>query len=84
MNPQVQGFPPPGILPQHALASPRSAAVPSSLCRVTVVAPRRKADLALPADIPLPHVLPSLLRALGEVSKDPVAAYGWVLQRPGG
>jgi type VII secretion integral membrane protein EccD len=53
-------------------------------CHVTIVGPRRKADLALPADIPLPNVLPGLLRALGEVGGDSAAAPGWTLQRLGG
>ncbi|NRQ39082.1 type VII secretion integral membrane protein EccD [Nonomuraea sp. NN258] len=55
-----------------------------TLCHVTIVGPRRKADLALPADIPLPHVLPGLLRALDEVGGDAAAAPGWTLQRLGG
>ncbi|MBF8185447.1 type VII secretion integral membrane protein EccD [Nonomuraea sp. K274] len=54
------------------------------LCHVTVVGPRRRADLALPADIPLPHVLPGLLRAMGELGGDAIAAPGWTLQRLGG
>ncbi|GAA4940450.1 type VII secretion integral membrane protein EccD [Nonomuraea thailandensis] len=54
------------------------------LCHVTVVGPRRKADLALPADIPLPHVLPGLLRAMGELGGETAAAPGWTLQRIGG
>ncbi|MEU4542668.1 type VII secretion integral membrane protein EccD [Nonomuraea dietziae] len=66
-----------GALPQiHAPLSP--------LCHVTIVAPRRRADLALPADIPLPHVLPGLLRAVGEAGGESSAAPGWVLQRLGG
>jgi type VII secretion integral membrane protein EccD len=64
--------------------APQTGAPPPPLCRVTVIAPRRKADLALPADIPLPHLLPGLLRALGEVAGDPAAAHGWALQRVGG
>ncbi|MGW0801884.1 type VII secretion integral membrane protein EccD [Nonomuraea sp. NPDC002799] len=55
-----------------------------SQCHLTIVGPRRKADLSLPADIPLPNVLPSLLRALGEVGGDAVSAPGWTLQRLGG
>ncbi|WP_262496040.1 type VII secretion integral membrane protein EccD [Nonomuraea sp. SYSU D8015] len=51
---------------------------------MTIVGPRRKADLSLPADIPLPNVLPGLLRALGEVGGDSAAAPGWTLQRLGG
>ncbi|MFG1941927.1 type VII secretion integral membrane protein EccD [Nonomuraea sp. NPDC048826] len=74
--------PPRGPIQQGALAQ-----VPVPLpaqCHVTIVGPRRKADLALPADIPLPAVLPSLLRALGEVNGDSAAAPGWTLQRLGG
>lgn len=69
-------------MPQGALA--QFAAPLPALCHVTIVAPSRKVDLALPADIPLPHVLPSLLRAVGEVGGDSASAPGWVLQRPGG
>ncbi|MEV4182167.1 type VII secretion integral membrane protein EccD, partial [Streptosporangium canum] len=71
-----------GPIPQGALA--QFAAPLPTLCHVTIVAPRRKADLALPADIPLPHVLPGLLRAVGEVGGDAAAGPGWVLQRLGG
>ncbi|GAA3719170.1 type VII secretion integral membrane protein EccD [Nonomuraea antimicrobica] len=49
-----------------------------------MVGPHRKADLALPADIPLPHVLPGLLRAMGELGDENAAAPGWTLQRLGG
>ncbi|MGP4096151.1 type VII secretion integral membrane protein EccD [Nonomuraea sp. KM90] len=51
---------------------------------MTIVGPRRRADLALPADVPLPNVLPGLLRALGEVGGEAAAAPGWALQRLGG
>ncbi|MFB4267868.1 type VII secretion integral membrane protein EccD [Nonomuraea sp. GTA35] len=54
------------------------------LCNVTIVGPSRKVDLTLPADIPLPHVLPGLLRMLGEVGGDAASSPGWVLQRLGG
>ncbi|MFI6596338.1 type VII secretion integral membrane protein EccD [Nonomuraea sp. NPDC050536] len=77
----------PGPVPQNALpqsALPQTPAPPAPLCHVTIVAPRRRADLALPADLPLPNVLPGLLRAVGEVGGDASAAPGWVLQRPGG
>ncbi|MCK2221296.1 type VII secretion integral membrane protein EccD [Actinomadura sp. ATCC 31491] len=76
------GPPPSGPFQQGALAQ-----VPVPLpaqCHVTIVGPRRKADLALPADIPLPNVLPGLLRALGEVGGESAAAPGWTLQRLGG
>ncbi|MEU6996976.1 type VII secretion integral membrane protein EccD [Nonomuraea sp. NPDC046570] len=65
-------------------ALPQIPAPMTPLCHITIVAPRRRADLALPADIPLPHVLPGLLRAVGEAGGDAAAAPGWVLQRLGG
>lgn len=69
--------------PQQGALAQAPAALPP-LCHVTVVGPRRKADLALPADIPLPHVLPGLLRAMGEVGGEAAAQPGWTLQRLGG
>jgi type VII secretion integral membrane protein EccD len=52
------------------------------LCRVTIVAPRRRIDLSLPADVPLAHMLPTLLRAVGENMADAGLAHsGWALQR---
>lgn len=52
------------------------------LCRVTIVAPRRRIDLSLPADVPLAHMLPTLLRAAGENMADAGLAHsGWALQR---
>ncbi|GAA3115129.1 type VII secretion integral membrane protein EccD [Streptosporangium carneum] len=72
-----------GSVVAQGLPAQTAAPLPP-LCHVTIVAPRRKADLALPADIPLPHILPNLLRAMGEVGGESAAAPGWVLQRPGG
>ncbi|GAA4233974.1 type VII secretion integral membrane protein EccD [Streptosporangium album] len=69
-------------MPQGALA--QFAAPLPPLCHVTIVAPHKKADLALPADIPLPHVLPGLLRAVGEAGGESASGPGWVLQRLGG
>jgi type VII secretion integral membrane protein EccD len=52
------------------------------LCRVTIVAPRRRIDLSLPADVPLAHMMPTLLRAAGENMADAGLAHsGWALQR---
>ncbi|WP_327585503.1 type VII secretion integral membrane protein EccD [Nonomuraea sp. NBC_00507] len=76
MQPMPPGPPVPHGAPGRA---PQAA-----LCHVTIVAPRRRVDLALPADIPLPHVLPGLLRAVGEAGGDAASAPGWVLQRLGG
>ncbi|XRQ10840.1 type VII secretion integral membrane protein EccD [Actinomadura welshii] len=54
----------------------------TELCRVTIVAPRRRIDVSLPADVPLAHMLPTLLRAAGEDLADAGLAHsGWVLQR---
>ncbi|TDC90341.1 type VII secretion integral membrane protein EccD [Actinomadura sp. 7K507] len=54
----------------------------TELCRVTLVAPRRRVDVSLPADVPLAHMLPTLLRAAGEDLADAGLAHsGWVLQR---
>ncbi|MBE1533333.1 type VII secretion integral membrane protein EccD [Actinomadura algeriensis] len=49
---------------------------------MTIVAPRRRIDVSLPADVPLAHMLPTLLRAAGEDMADAGLAHsGWVLQR---
>ncbi|MEU1387766.1 MULTISPECIES: type VII secretion integral membrane protein EccD [unclassified Nonomuraea] len=73
---------PPGPVQQGALAQ-QPLPLPM-LCNLTIVGPSRKADLTLPADIPLPHVLPGLLRLLGEVGGDATSSPGWILQRLGG
>ncbi|NUP46712.1 MAG: hypothetical protein HOW97_05280 [Catenulispora sp.] len=51
------------------IARPGSA---SGHCRVTVVAPTRRVDVALPEDVPLAELLPELLRLVGA----PVPAAG--------
>ncbi|MBW8485254.1 type VII secretion integral membrane protein EccD [Actinomadura parmotrematis] len=54
----------------------------TELSRVTIVAPRRRIDVSLPSDVPLAHMLPTLLRAAGEQMADAGLAHsGWVLQR---
>jgi type VII secretion integral membrane protein EccD len=54
----------------------------TDLSRVTIVAPRRRIDLSLPADVPLAHMLPTLLRAAGADLADAGLAHsGWALQR---
>ena len=52
------------------------------LTRITIVAPQRRFDIALPAEVPLADVLPSVLRYAGE---DPLAGstHGWALRRLG-
>lgn len=59
-------------------------AVKSGLCRVTVVAPRTRVDLALPEDVPLADLAPTLLRYAGEhLADDGQEHGGWVLSRLG-
>ncbi|MFC5752119.1 type VII secretion integral membrane protein EccD [Actinomadura rugatobispora] len=54
----------------------------ADLCRVVLVAPQRRVDLSLPADIPLAHLLPTLLQVAGrELADAGLAHSGWVLQR---
>lgn len=55
------------------------------LSRVTIVAPRTRMDLALPSDVPLADLLPTLLRYAGEDLADQGARHGgWSLTRLGG
>ncbi|MGW4474110.1 type VII secretion integral membrane protein EccD [Nonomuraea sp. NPDC004354] len=82
MKSLAHGPSPQGPMQQGALA--QIPAPMPALCHVTIVGPRKRADLALPADIPLPHVLPGLLRAMDEVGGEATSAAGWMLQRLGG
>ncbi|WP_229402639.1 type VII secretion integral membrane protein EccD [Micromonospora okii] len=55
------------------------------LSRITIVAPRTRMDLALPADVPLADLLPTLLRYAGEdLADEGVRHGGWSLARLGG
>ncbi|MFK3981399.1 type VII secretion integral membrane protein EccD [Micromonospora sp. NPDC050397] len=55
------------------------------LSRVTIVAPRTRMDLALPSDVPLADLLPTLLRYAGEdLADEGVRHGGWSLARLGG
>lgn len=57
----------------------------SELCRLTVVAPTGMAEVALPADVPLADLLPTLVRqAGGDLPDTGLVHDGWVLQRLGG
>ena len=52
------------------------------LARVTVTAPHRRAEMALPAGVPVADLLPSILRHCGEALADSGEAHGgWVLRR---
>jgi hypothetical protein len=61
----------------------------SGLARVTIRAPRRRLDLAMPHQVPLAELLPEVLRRAGEVVPEhagspALAAGGWVLRRGDG
>lgn len=57
----------------------------AGLSRVTLVAPHTRVDLALPTDVPLADMLPTLLRYAGDrLADDPAARDGWALSRLGG
>ncbi|HVQ92532.1 MAG TPA: type VII secretion integral membrane protein EccD [Mycobacteriales bacterium] len=57
----------------------------SELCRLTVVAPSGMAEVALPADVPLADLLPTLVKQAGGDLPDAGLIHdGWVLQRLGG
>ncbi|MBI1758909.1 MAG: type VII secretion integral membrane protein EccD [Actinobacteria bacterium] len=54
------------------------------LCRVTVIAPHSRVDVALPIDVPLAELLPTLLRHAGaDLADAGLAPGGWSLQRLG-
>jgi type VII secretion integral membrane protein EccD len=58
---------------------------PTGLARVTVSAPQRRLDVALPEHAPLGELLPELLRHAGEGLPDAGQAHGgWVLRRADG
>ncbi|MGC9501098.1 type VII secretion integral membrane protein EccD [Streptomyces sp. WG7] len=56
-----------------------------SLCRLTVQAPARTVDLAVPADVPVADLLPTVIDYGGEdLAEAGLEHGGWVLQRLGG
>ncbi|GHJ17838.1 MULTISPECIES: type VII secretion integral membrane protein EccD [unclassified Micromonospora] len=60
-------------------------AATGGLSRITIVAPRTRMDLALPSDVPLADLLPTLLRYAGEeLADEGVGHGGWSLSRLGG
>jgi type VII secretion integral membrane protein EccD len=56
----------------------------AELVRVTVAAPGRNADVALPGTVEVAALLPSLMRHLGESIVDGEPSGGWALRRPDG
>ncbi|MGW1108811.1 type VII secretion integral membrane protein EccD [Streptomyces sp. NPDC002540] len=56
----------------------------AALCRLTVRAPAKTIDLAVPADVPVADLLPTLLRYSGEELEESGLDHGgWTLQRLG-
>lgn len=57
----------------------------AELCRLTVRAPARSIDLAVPADVPVADLLPAVLGYAGDnLEEAGIDHGGWVLQRLGG
>lgn len=57
----------------------------AGLCRLTVRAPARTIDLAVPADVPVADLLPAVLGYAGDdLEEAGIDHGGWVLQRLGG
>lgn len=57
----------------------------AELCRLTVRAPARSIDLAVPADVPVADLLPAVLGYAGDNLEEAGLDHGgWVLQRLGG
>ncbi|MYR61546.1 type VII secretion integral membrane protein EccD, partial [Streptomyces sp. SID625] len=56
----------------------------AGLCHLTVRAPAVSIDLAVPSDVPVSDLLPTLLRYVGEDAEEAGLEHaGWVLQRLG-
>lgn len=54
----------------------------ADLCRVTVVGPKRRLDVSLPADVPFAELFPTILRYAGDdLANVGLGHGGWVLQR---
>ena len=54
----------------------------TELCRVTVVGPKRRVDISLPAHVPFAQLWPAILHYSGDDLADAGLAHGgWVLQR---
>ncbi|MFD0787013.1 EsaB/YukD family protein, partial [Micromonospora azadirachtae] len=57
----------------------------TGLARVTISAPRRRLDVALPEQVPLAELLPEMLRHAGVgLADDGERHEGWVLRRTDG
>src|SRR6185436_10154387 len=58
----------------------------SGLARITIRAPRRRLDLAVPDQVPLAEILPEVLRRAGEATRTELepGPGGWTLRRADG
>jgi type VII secretion integral membrane protein EccD len=60
------------------------SSIGAGLCRVTIIAPSSRIDVALPVDVPVAELLPTLLRHAGAELPDAGLVHGgWALQRLG-
>jgi len=61
-----------------------AASITSSTCRLTVMTPKWRVDLAVPVDVPVAELLTILVRSMGPDLADEGASHGgWVLQKLG-
>jgi type VII secretion integral membrane protein EccD len=59
-----------------------SSTTGADLCRVTIVGPKRRVDISLPADVSFAQLFPAILHYSGDDLADAGLAHGgWVLQR---
>lgn len=74
----------PGSVPQASRGSAAAAGNPALFTRITVVAPRTRIDVALPADVAVADLLPMLLSMARASSPDGGARHGgWCLAHLG-
>ncbi|MFI6645538.1 type VII secretion integral membrane protein EccD [Streptomyces sp. NPDC050504] len=84
VNGPAEGHPAgPGTAPGAGPGTVRPAARGTGFCRVTVVAPDSRVDVALPEDVPLADLQPEILRLSGQV-QDRGAPVGYHLVRRDG
>ena len=61
-----------------------TSTVNGGLTRVTVVAPTRRMHLAIPADVPISDLVPTLLQYIGVPAAEDGTVRPWILTRLGG
>src|SRR5690349_24953239 len=84
-NSRIERRPSPGGGGSDREAGKRGAVMSVGLARVTISAPSRRVDVALPEHVPLAELLPEVLRHAGEgLADDGEKHGGWVLRRTDG